>query len=206
MSNKMDQYQQYIGMSRYARFLDDKQRRENWGETVDRYIDYIFSRTPTITEKIELKTELRNAIFNLELMPSMRSVMTAGKSADRDNTCMYNCAYMPVDDPKSFDEAMYVLLCGTGVGFSVETKCINKLPEVPEKLFESDGTISVHDSKEGWAKLARTLKAEIDEDRIEAFRGTVSIPFEMKGRVAIKIIDNRGIESLRILDERSCRK
>jgi ribonucleoside-diphosphate reductase alpha chain len=161
MSNKMDQYQQYIGMSRYARYLDDKQRRENWGETVDRYVDYIFSRTPAITEKTELKTELRNAIFNLELMPSMRSVMTAGKSADRDNTCMYNCSYLPVDDPKSFDEAMYVLLCGTGVGFSVEQKYITQLPEVPEKLFESEHTIAVHDSKEGWAKSLRLLLANL---------------------------------------------
>jgi ribonucleoside-diphosphate reductase alpha chain len=161
MSNKMDQYQQYIGMSRYARYLDDKQRRENWGETIDRYVDYIFSRTPTITEKTELKTELRNAIFDLELMPSMRSVMTAGKSADRDNTCMYNCSYLPVDDPKSFDEAMYVLLCGTGVGFSVEAKYISNLPEVPEKLFESEHTIAVHDSKEGWAKSLRLLLANL---------------------------------------------
>jgi len=157
----MDQYQQYIGMSRYARFQDDKGRRENWGETVDRYVDYIFSRTPAIADKTDLKTELRSAIYNLELMPSMRAVMTAGKSADRDNTCVYNCAYMPVDDPKSFDEAMFILLCGTGVGFSVEAKCINKLPEVPEKLFESDGTISVHDSKEGWAKSLRLLLAHL---------------------------------------------
>ena len=157
----MDQYQEYIAASRYARFQDDKGRRENWGETVDRYVEYIFSRTPAITDNTKLKTEVRSAIYNLELMPSMRAVMTAGKSADRDNTCVYNCAYMPVDDPKSFDEAMFILLCGTGVGFSVEAKCINKLPEVPEKLFESDGTISVHDSKEGWAKSLRLLLAHL---------------------------------------------
>ena len=83
--------------------------------------------------------------------------MTAGKSADRDNTCVYNCSYLPVDDPKSFDEAMFILLCGTGVGFSVESKYINQLPEVPEKLFESASTQSVHDSKEGWAKSLRLL-------------------------------------------------
>ena len=157
----MDSYQEYIAASRYARFQDDKGRRENWGETVDRYIEYIFSRTPAIQENTKLKTEIRSAIFNLELMPSMRAMMTAGKSADRDNTCVYNCSYLPVDDPKSFDEAMFILLCGTGVGFSVESKYINRLPEVPEKLFDSEHTIVVHDSKEGWAKSLRLLLAHL---------------------------------------------
>ena len=143
----MDQYREYIAASRYARFIDEKGRRENWGETVDRYVDYIFSRTPAIQENKKLKSEIRSAIFNHELMPSMRAVMTAGKSADRDNTCVYDCSYLPVDDAKSFDEAMFILLCGTGVGFSVESKYINRLPEVPEKLFESEHTIVVHDSK-----------------------------------------------------------
>lgn len=157
----MDQYQEYIAASRYARFVDDKQRRETWGETVDRYVEYIFSRTPAIQDKTELKTEIRSAIYNLELMPSMRAMMTAGKSADRDNTCVYNCSYLPVDDPKSFDEAMFILLCGTGVGFSVESKYISNLPEVPEKLYESEHTIAVHDSKEGWAKALRLLLANL---------------------------------------------
>ena len=157
----MDQYQEYIAASRYARFVDEKHRRENWGETVDRYVDYIFSRTPAIADKTDLKTEIRSAIYNLELMPSMRAMMTAGKSADRDNTCVYNCSYLPVDDPKSFDEAMFILLCGTGVGFSVESKYINNLPEVPENLFDSEHTIAVHDSKEGWAKALRLLLAHL---------------------------------------------
>ena len=157
----MDQYREYIAASRYARFIDEKGRRENWGETVDRYVDYIFSRTPAIQENKKLKSEIRSAIFNHELMPSMRAVMTAGKSADRDNTCVYNCSYLPVDDAKSFDEAMFILLCGTGVGFSVESKYINRLPEVPEKLFESEHTIVVHDSKEGWAKSLRLLLAHL---------------------------------------------
>jgi len=90
-------------------------------------------------------------------MPSMRAMMTAGKAADRDNTCIYNCSYLPVDDPKAFDEAMFILLCGTGVGFSVERQYINKLPEVPDTLFDSDTTIVVKDSKEGWAKAYRQL-------------------------------------------------
>jgi ribonucleoside-triphosphate reductase (thioredoxin) len=157
----MDQYQEYIAASRYARFQDDKQRRETWAETVDRYVDYIFTRTPAIQDKTELRNEIFDAIHNLDLMPSMRAMMTAGKSADRDNTCVYNCSYLPVDDPKSFDEAMFILLCGTGVGFSVEAKYISHLPEVPEKLFDSEHTIVVHDSKEGWAKSLRLLIAHL---------------------------------------------
>jgi len=157
----MDQYREYIAASRYARYIDEKGQRENWGETVDRFVDYIFSRTPALAEKAELKTEIRSAIFNHEVMPSMRAMMTAGKSADRDNTCVYNCSYLPVDDPKSFDEAMFILLCGTGVGFSVESKYINRLPEVPENLFDSEHTIVVHDSKEGWAKSLRLLLAHL---------------------------------------------
>ena len=157
----MDQYQEYIAASRYARYQDDKGRRETWEETVQRFVDYIFNRTPAITANSALKDELFSAIKNLELMPSMRAMMTAGKSADRDNTCVYNCSYLPVDDPKSFDEAMFILLCGTGVGFSVESKYINQLPEVPEKLFQSGGVLNVHDSKEGWAKSLRLLIAHL---------------------------------------------
>jgi ribonucleoside-diphosphate reductase alpha chain len=157
----MDQYREYIAASRYARYIDDKGRRETWEETVQRFIDYIFERTPAIAEDKETKEELFNAILNHELMPSMRALMTAGKSADRDNTCIYNCSYLPVDDPKSFDEAMFILLCGTGVGFSVESRYINGLPEVPDRLFDSEHTISVHDSKEGWAKSLRLLLAHL---------------------------------------------
>lgn len=157
----MDQYREYIAASRYARYQDDKGRRETWPETVQRFVDYIFSRTPAIAQNEELKKELFEAIKNHELMPSMRAMMTAGKSADRDNTCIYNCSYLPIDDPKSFDEAMFILLCGTGVGFSVESKYINKLPEVPEKLYESEHLITVHDSKEGWAKALRLLIATL---------------------------------------------
>ena len=157
----MDQYREYIAASRYARYQDDKGRRETWDETVQRFVDYIFSRTPAIAQDEKLKKELFDSIKNHELMPSMRAIMTAGKSADRDNTCVYNCSYLPVDDPKSFDEAMFILLCGTGVGFSVESKYIANLPEVPEKLYESEHTIAVHDSKEGWAKSLRLLLANL---------------------------------------------
>jgi ribonucleoside-diphosphate reductase alpha chain len=107
----------------------------------------------------DLRLELISAVKNLEVMPSMRAIMTAGKALDRDNTAGYNCSYLPVDDPKAFDEAMYILLCGTGVGFSVEHKYVNQLPEVPDQLFDSQTTIVVADSKEGWAKALRQLVA-----------------------------------------------
>jgi ribonucleoside-triphosphate reductase (thioredoxin) len=102
-------------------------------------------------------------------MPSMRSVMTAGPAAERDNTCMYNCSFLPVDDVKSFDEAMFILLCGTGVGFSVERQYVTKLPEVPDALFTSYDTIVVHDSKEGWAKALRKLIALLYAGEIPAW-------------------------------------
>jgi len=155
----MDQYQEYIAASRYARFIDDKGRREHWSETVNRYVEYVFSRTEKIADNKQLKEDIRNAILNLHVMPSMRAMMTAGKSADRDNTCVYNCSYLPIDDVKAFDEAMFILLCGTGVGFSVESKYINLLPEVPDQMFNGDHVINVHDSKEGWAKSLRLLLA-----------------------------------------------
>lgn len=157
----MDQYREYIAASRYARFIDEKNRRETWEETTQRFVDYIFSRTDAIKNDEELRKEITFAIYNHEVMPSMRAMMTAGKSADRDNTCVYNCSYLPVDDPKSFDEAMFILLCGTGVGFSVESSNINKLPEVPETLYDSEHSIAVHDSKEGWAKALRLLLAHL---------------------------------------------
>ncbi len=147
-------YQTFIATSRYARWLEDEGRRETWGETVDRYMTNIVS--PWLTPTIE--KEICDAILSLEVMPSMRSLMTAGKSSARDNTCMYNCSYLPVDDPKSFDEAMFILLCGTGVGFSVERQFITKLPEVPS-LFDSDTTVVIKDSKEGWAKGLRQVLA-----------------------------------------------
>ena len=144
-------YQAFIHTSRYAKYFDGK-GRESWSETVDRYIENV------VGAKVDADTkdEIMFAILNLEIMPSMRAMMTAGIALDRDNTAGYNCSYLPVDDPKSFDEAMFILLCGTGVGFSVERQFISKLPEIP-KLFDSDTTIVVKDSKEGWAKAFRQL-------------------------------------------------
>ena len=149
-------YQSFIALSRYAKWLDEEGRRETFDETVVRYITNVVD--PAIYEDKKLvANELWDAIISLEVMPSMRSLMTAGAAANRDNTCMYNCSYLPVDDPKSFDEAMFILLCGTGVGFSVERQFISKLPDVPDQLFNSDTTIAVKDSKEGWAKAYRQL-------------------------------------------------
>jgi ribonucleoside-triphosphate reductase (thioredoxin) len=158
----MDLYQSFIAKSRYSRFLQGDNRRENWAESVDRYFNFIEDKLATDNNYIvprELSNELRAAVTNLELMPSMRAIMTAGKALERDNTAGYNCSYMPIDDPKAFDEAMYILLCGTGVGFSVEQKYVNQLPEVPDQLFDSKTTIVVSDSKEGWAKSLRQLIA-----------------------------------------------
>ena len=152
-------YESFVYKSRYARWLDEENRRENWDETVNRYLDFIEQSTVEKSYKVttELRKELFDAIYNLEVLPSMRTVMTAGKAAERDNTCTYNCSYLPIDDIKSFDEAMFISLCGTGVGFSVERQYISKLPEIPERLFDSATTIVVKDSKEGWAKSLRQL-------------------------------------------------
>ena len=147
-------YQAFIHTSRYARWLEEEGRRETWGETVGRYVDNIVA---TVVPDEKVQNEIAEAITGLEVMPSMRSMMTAGTAANRDNTCMYNCSYMAIDDPKAFDEAMFILLCGTGVGFSCERQYIKNLPEVPETLYPSETTIVVKDSKEGWAKAYRLL-------------------------------------------------
>ena len=154
-------YQSFIHKSRYARWLDEEGRREAWDETVDRYMNNVVE--PVVDSgaseaNFNVAHDIEQAILSLEVMPSMRAMMTAGKALERDNTAGYNCSYLPVDDPKSFDEAMFILLCGTGVGFSVERQFVSKLPEVPE-LFDSDTTVVVKDSKEGWAKAFRQLLA-----------------------------------------------
>ena len=146
-------YQSFIHKSRYAKYIEGK-GRESWSETINRFMSNIVGdKVDPITYK-----KLETAIIDLGVMPSMRSLMTAGAAAERDNTCMYNCSYLPVDNVKSFDEAMFILLCGTGVGFSVERQYVTKLPDVP-KLYKSETNIVVKDSKEGWAKALRQLIA-----------------------------------------------
>ena len=157
MSNQLPtDYQAFIHKSRYAKYFDGK-GRESWSETVGRYMENVVLKTVGGVKNSYL-TDLEQAILGQDIMPSMRAMMTAGPALDRDNTAGYNCSYLPVDDPKSFDEAMYILLCGTGVGFSVERQFISKLPEVPE-LFESESIVVVKDSKEGWAKGFRQVLA-----------------------------------------------
>ena len=150
----MDQYQQFIHKSRYARWLPEEGRRERWDETVNRYVDFWKDRGQ-INDKEALK--LFNAIFNLEVMPSMRCMMTAGEALNKDNVAGFNCSYLHIDSPRSFDELMYVLMCGTGVGFSVERNFINKLPIVAETFHKTDSVIVVADSKIGWASAFREL-------------------------------------------------
>ena len=155
MSNLLPtDYQSFIHQSRYAKYIDGK-GRESWAETVGRYVDNVVR--PKLGNDSWVN-QIEQAILNLDVMPSMRAMMTSGAALDRDNTAGYNCSYLPVDDPKSFDEAMFILLCGTGVGFSVERQFIQQLPEVPE-LFDSETTVVVKDSKEGWAKAYRQILA-----------------------------------------------
>jgi|TARA_R100000084_G_scaffold46670_1_gene19318 ribonucleoside-diphosphate reductase alpha chain len=153
-------YQSFIHISRYARWIEDFNRRETWNETVDRYFDYMethLSKKYNYKLSTELRSKLQNAVLNLEIMPSMRALMTAGIALERCHVAGYNCSYLPVDNIRSFDECLYILMCGTGVGFSVESKYTKQLPVVNEKLIESDTTIIVGDSKTGWAKAYREL-------------------------------------------------
>lgn len=155
-------YQTFIATSRYSRWLEDEQRRETWGETVERYVENVVlgpikNDTWDAEANQDLRISLEEAILGLEVMPSMRGLMTAGGAMERDNTCLYNCAYTPVEKPTDFDKAMFILLCGTGVGFSVERQYVSKLPTVPSSFIPSEDVIKVEDSKEGWAKAFRKV-------------------------------------------------
>lgn len=154
-------YEEFIYKSRYARWDDDLGRREEWDETVERYTSFVFDHVKSSTGysvPLSLQTELTSAILNFEVMPSMRALMSAGPALARDNTAGYNCSYLPVDHPWAFDEAMYILMCGTGVGFSAEKKYVRQLPAIPYNLEEWEvPTIIVQDSKEGWATALREL-------------------------------------------------
>jgi len=163
MSNMLPTtYQQFIHKSRYARWLDDEQRREDWHETVDRYVNFMVNQAKG-KHQFELPKkdveDIREAILNLEIMPSMRAMMTSGPALARDNISGYNCSYIPVDSPRSFDECMYILMCGTGVGFSVERENVDKLPVISDAMHNTDTVIKVGDSKPGWAKSLRELIA-----------------------------------------------
>tara|TARA_R110000751_G_scaffold5361_1_gene24500 strand:- start:848 stop:2779 length:1932 start_codon:yes stop_codon:yes gene_type:complete len=155
-------YQNFIALSRYARWKEDEQRRETWSETVSRYFDYM---TKHLADKhgfkitSSLRAELEDAVLTQEVMPSMRALMTSGPALDRCHVGGYNCSYVPVDSPRAFDETMYVLMCGTGVGFSVERSNVEKLPTVSEDFNHTDTVIKVGDSRPGWAKSLKELIA-----------------------------------------------
>ena len=153
-------YQKFIHTSRYARWIEKEKRRETWGETVKRYFDFFEAQLKehnNFTVTPELRAELENAVLNLEIMPSMRALMTAGEALRRDNTAGYNCSYVAVNRVRAFDEILYILMCGTGVGFSVERQYVEKLPTIAENFSNTDTTIIVEDSKAGWAKSYKEL-------------------------------------------------
>ena len=155
-------YQNFIALSRYARWIEEENRRETWSETVDRYVQYMVthvSKNHNLDLSVDLQKKIFDNIVSLNVMPSMRAMMTAGKALDRCHVAGYNCSYLPVDSPRAFDECMYILMCGTGVGFSVERENVDKLPVVNEHFEESTTVIKVGDSRSGWAKALRELIA-----------------------------------------------
>lgn len=149
------EYQSFIALSRYARWLPDEKRRETWGETVGRYMDFFIARNPDVD--VAVWPRLYKSIITLEVMPSMRALMTAGEALNRDNVAGFNCSYLAINRPRAFDELMYVLMCGSGVGFSCERQEISQLPTVAEEMYETDTTLIVADSKIGWATAFREL-------------------------------------------------
>ena len=157
------EYQSLIYLSRYSRWIEEEGRRETWHETVIRLIDFFRNHVEHnlgVKDQLDHKdwNMITNSILSLEVMPSMRSLMTAGPALERENIAGYNCSYIPVDHPKSFDEILYILMNGTGVGFSVERQYINELPTIPDIEFErTDDVISIADSKEGWARAFKDL-------------------------------------------------
>ena len=163
-------YQSFIHQSRYSKFMDTLNRRETFNETVDRYIANVVS--PVLMKSLDffqardVQNEIREAILNLEVMPSMRCMMSAGPGLDRSNVAGFNCSYTAVDHPRVFDEVLYILMCGTGVGFSVERKNVEQLPTLPEKMTPIDMTIVVEDSKEGWADAYRQLIEELYQGNV----------------------------------------
>jgi ribonucleoside-diphosphate reductase alpha chain len=154
------EYQSYIHLSRYSRWKWEEKRRETWDETVKRYFDFFENFLQTkhnFTLSKTLRKELETSVLNLEIVPSMRCLMTAGEALERDQIAGYNCAFIAVEDPRAFDEILYLLACGVGVGFSVERQYINQLPRVAEKFYKTETTIVVPDSKIGWAKSLKEL-------------------------------------------------
>ena len=153
-------YQEFIHLSRYSRWLPEEERRETWDETVARYFDFFtehLKETVDFTLTLALRQQLEQAVLGLRVMPSMRCIMTAGEALKRENIAGYNCSYVAVDRPQAFDEILYILMNGTGVGFSVERQYVSQLPTIADEFHETDTTITVADSKLGWAKALKEL-------------------------------------------------
>ncbi len=156
----IDPYKNFIHISRYARWLEEENRRETWTETVDRYVSFMKShlvKNYNYNEDNIIFSQIHDAVLNHKIMPSMRALMTAGPALERDNIAAYNCSFIAVDSLRAFDEAMYILMNGTGVGFSVEQKHIENLPVIADEFFDTNTTIVVEDSKLGWAKAYKEL-------------------------------------------------
>lgn len=193
MSTLPSEFQNYIHISKYARWNEEEKRRETWEETVERYTDNVVSPALMNADAYDdgLYKEIREAILNLEVLPSMRAMMTAGEALDRDHMAGYNCSFIAADNPRAFDEALYILTCGTGLGFSCESQYVNKLPEVAEEFHDTDSTIVVADSRIGWASAYRELiqllyagkvpkidvsKVRAKGERLKTFGGRASGP------------------------------
>ena len=188
----MDNYQRFIHVSRYARFIPELNRRETWEETVTRLTDFIRKHAPALGKDID---KIHEAVLNLKVMPSMRLLMTAGEACERDNISAYNCSYLAMNNKRAFSECLYILMNGTGVGFSCERQEIDKLPQVPESINTCDDTIVVGDSKLGWAKAFKKLLSSLWEgaiptidytrirpagERLKTFGGRASGPDPLK--------------------------
>lgn len=158
MQNKTP-YQAVIYKTRYARWLHEEGRREDWNETVDRYNTYMFRKAGVVHP--QLQAQIRDAIYDMEIMPSMRALMTAGPALDISNVAGFNCSYITIDSPRAFDELLYILMCGTGVGFSVESRYVGQLPRVPSLFHRGLESIVVEDSKIGWAEAIQELIASL---------------------------------------------
>jgi len=213
-------YENFIAVSRYARWMDDAGRRETWDETVDRYFNFMvkhLKENNNYSPPAALVQEMKDAIVERSVMPSMRGVMTAGLALERDNVAGYNCSFLPVDSLRSFDEAMYILMCGTGVGFSVENLYVNKLPVVNEHFESSNTVIVVEDSKAGWARAFRELLSllwagqipawDVSQvrpagARLKTFGGRASGPEPLVGlfKFCIQILKNAAGRKLRPLE------
>ena len=163
----MTPYQQLIAVSRYSRWLPEENRRETWEETVDRYMTNVVGKYVLRTDI--LYTHIRDSIINLEVLPSMRMLMTAGPALDRDHVAGYNCSFIAMDDVRAFDEIMYILTCGCGAGFSAESEYVNKLPSVTEEFHDTDTVIVVSDSRIGWSTSFRELIALLYSGKIPKF-------------------------------------